>query len=412
MVTKFGKCMATLVLALTASPAFAALTQIQELTDPVAATATFGKAVAVNAANTQAFVGAPGDQHNGNLVQGSVFVYARSNGAWVKSQELVASDGQAGDYFGYSLAVSGSTLAIGAYLHTQQGAQSAGKVYIFTYANGTWTQAATIIASDYSEYDLFGFSVALDGGTLVVGAPHVSEAGAAYVFNLDTSAQWVQAQKLTADFPVSTGHFGRAVAVAGTTAAIGQTNDVTHTPGVVYIFNQSGGVWSQAQAIAPDTQSSEAGFALAMTTSAILVGAPAHTVGSNTNQGAAYVLRLSGGSWVNNQLVTILNGSAGDLFGSSVATRGIEAVIGAPQATISGQSQGAAYAYTTSNNQLSLLGRLTASNGATDDFFGTSVAVAPLTLTGNPKTYFVGAYGAENPNTVTSTGAAYVYQDQ
>eukprot|EP01043_Picozoa_sp_COSAG02_P085873 COSAG02_NODE_23442_length_718_cov_4.101777_1_plen_143_part_10 len=123
--------------------------------------------------------------------------------AWSK---LLASDGSQSDWFGNSVALDGEVLVVGAYLDDNAGGSNAGAVYVFVRdaGSGAWSEAQKLLASDGSQYDRFGISVALDGEVLVVGAyedddADGSNAGAVYVFVRDAgSGAWSEAQKLLA----------------------------------------------------------------------------------------------------------------------------------------------------------------------------------------------------------------------
>jgi hypothetical protein len=120
----------------------------------------FGYSLAVS--GSTAVVGAYGSKSN----TGAAYVFTRSGAAWSQQAELTASDGARGDYFGWSVAITGSTVLVGA-----MGSNNyAGAVYVFASSGATWSQQAELTASDGAEADFFGWSVALSGSTVVVGA--------------------------------------------------------------------------------------------------------------------------------------------------------------------------------------------------------------------------------------------------
>ena len=131
--------------------------------------------------------------------------------------KLVASDAAAGDKFGYSVAIDGDTLVVGAYAMDSDN----GSVYVFRTSDGgaTYGQVAKLTASDAAG-DKFGYSVAIDGATIVVGAPNGE---AAYVFlTTDGGATYGQVAKLTsADAAARYDSFGYSVAIAGDTVVSG-----------------------------------------------------------------------------------------------------------------------------------------------------------------------------------------------
>jgi len=157
---------------------------------------------------------------------GAVYVFTRSGGAWVEQAKLMASDAQASDQFGVSVSVSGDTAVIGADREAT-GGSNAGAVYVFTRSGGAWVEQAKLMASDAQANDVFGASVAVSGDTAVIGAYFEdtggSSAGAAYVFTRSGGA-WVEQAKLMASDAQASDVFGASVAVSGDTAVIGASN--------------------------------------------------------------------------------------------------------------------------------------------------------------------------------------------
>jgi len=141
-----------------------------------AASDWFGFSVAVSG-NTMV-VGAPDD----DVRTGSAYVFTGSGDGWSEAAKLAASDGDTNDIFGNSVAVSGATIVIGARFDDDNGSNS-GSVYVFTRSGDGWSEAAKLTASDGDVDDSFGFSVAISGSTIVVGAPRDDGfVGSAYVY--------------------------------------------------------------------------------------------------------------------------------------------------------------------------------------------------------------------------------------
>ena len=305
---------------------------------------------------------------------------------WVQQAELTASDGASGDEFGYSVAVSGSTAVVGAPTHTVGSNTQEGAAYVFVQSGTTWSQQAELTASDGAANDGFGWSVAVSGGTALVGNPgHTvgsnQSQGTAYVF-VQSGTTWNQQAELTASDGGQFYEFGNSVALQGSTAIVGSPGyaDGSNTDqGAVYVFVQSGTTWNQqAELTASDgTQSDNFGTSVALSGNTFVAGAPNHQVGSNASQGAAYVFVQSGTSWSQQAELTSSDGAANDEFSYSVAISGGTAVVGAPQHTVSSnQQQGAAYLFTQSGTSWSQQMELTASDGAAGDFLGFSTGIA------------------------------------
>jgi hypothetical protein len=114
-------------------------------------------------------------------------VFEKSDdGAWAQAAKLVAADGAMNDKFGKSVSVSGSTIVVGAFLDDDNGSNS-GSAYVFEKSDdGEWAQAAKLVAADGAAGDYFGESVSVSGSTIVFGARYDddkgSNSGSAYVF--------------------------------------------------------------------------------------------------------------------------------------------------------------------------------------------------------------------------------------
>ena len=148
-----------------------------------------------------------------------------------RSARLTASDHARGDQFGYSAAISGSTAVVGAYAKNS----STGAAYVFVHSGTGWSQQAKLTAPDGAAGDQFGYSAAISGTTAVVGAPGKNSfTGAAYVF-VRSGTAWSQQAELTASDAAVNDEFGWSVAISGTTAVLSAplTNSEA---GAAYVF--------------------------------------------------------------------------------------------------------------------------------------------------------------------------------
>lgn len=156
--------------------------------------------------------------------------------------EVTAPDGTAFDQFGYSVAVAGSTIVVGAPKPIAGGEAS---VYVFVRSGDTWKLVAEL--QDGAKDDDLGVSVSIsgDGGTIVVGAPDSTSNGTAYVF-VKPEGGW-QDSAPTAALTVSGGQIGLGGSVSisadGTTIAVGADDDRGLGPGAVYVFGRPAGGW-------------------------------------------------------------------------------------------------------------------------------------------------------------------------
>ena len=335
---------------------------------------------------TTAVVGVPGK--NGST--GAAYVFVHSGTHWSQQARLTASDGVAGDQFGFSVALSGDAAMVGApFKNTQTGA-----AYVFVRRGTGWHQQNRLTASGAAGGDWFGFSVALSGSTALVGAPQTnSSRGAAYVF-VRRGTAWHQQARLTAGDAAEEDNVGLSVAVSADTAVAGAPGQ-NGSSGAGYVFVRSGTAWyQQTRLTAGHTAAGDdLGTSVALSGNTALVGAP----GKSSSTGAVYVLVHGGTRWSQQARPTrptAADATAGDRFGFSMAVGGAGALVGAPG---KGSASGAAYVFVPSGAGWHQQARLSANDAAVSARFGFSVAFAGDTA-------LIGA-----PGTNGGAGAAYMF---
>jgi len=409
--------------------------------------------------------GVNGDQNN-NLApsSGAVYVFVRSGTTWSQQAYLKASNAQADDDFGTSVAISGDTVVVGA-----QGEDSAatgvdgdqgdnfstgansGAAYVFTRNGTTWSQQAYLKASNTGISDSFGRSVAVSGDTIVVGADGEDSAatgvdgsqgdnsaidsGAAYVFTRN-SGNWSQQAYLKASNTGAADRFGNSIALSGDTIVVGACNEDSNATGVdgdqndnsktysgaAYVFARRGGTWSQQAYLKASNTDAEDFFGWSVSVSGDLFVVGAYLEDSNatgvngdqgnnfaTNSGAAYAFTLNGDTWSQQAYLKASNTDGGDSFGQSVAVSGNTVVVGAIGEE---NTAGAAYVFTRSGTTWSQQAYLKASNTETGDYFGISVAVSGDTVAVGAMredSNAIGVNGDQNDNSAADSGAAYVF---
>ncbi len=376
----------------------------------------FGYAVAVD--GDIAVIGAYQDDDNG-ADSGAAYIFTRNDGVWDDGVKLTASDGAAYDNFGISVAVDGdtNTVVVGAPGDDGAGADS-GSVYVFVKPFGGWatsTETAKLTASDGAALDYFGYSAAVDGDTVLVGAYQdddeendSEDSGSAYIF-VKPVGGWVAtstAAKLTASDGADDDWFGVSVALDGNTAVIGASGDDDKgiDSGSVYVFVKPSGAWAdgnetdklpasdgEAQdnfgySVAVDVDTVEVSGA-EVEVATVVVGAYQHdpidphsdpdSPSYLLDAGAAYVFtRDSVGVWDGGEKLTADDGDALDYFGYSVAVDVDTVVVGAYGDDDNGSASGSAYVFTwDSNGEWSQKKKLTDEDGEAGDWFGYSVAV-------------------------------------
>jgi hypothetical protein len=278
-----------------------------------------GYAVAVSGAVIA--VGAPGHS-GGGVASGVVYIFTRLNGVWSQTQELAPAAGRAGDSFGFSLDLQGDTLIVGA-PGRDGDASISGAVYVYKDIAGVWTEQQELTVPASTTSSALGRSVDLDGDQLAAGADGLwsVSAGAAYIFT-QSSGVWSQSAELDPSADSDPLNMGYAVALSGDTAMAGSWVAGAFE-GRVWVFTRSGTTWSQSQVISgPVGKRGQFGGRLILSGDTAFVTANSETVGANEWQGAVHVLKRTGSAWSEVQLLTLDGGVAGEEFGFGTSLSG------------------------------------------------------------------------------------------
>jgi Ca2+-binding RTX toxin-like protein len=209
--------------------------QVAKLIDPDGGQYNyFGNSVAID--GDTVIIGAK----SSDSAKGSAWIFQEIVGNWEMIAKLMASDGANGDNFGQSVAIDGDTVIIGAGLDDTEKGYDSGSAYIFREVSpGTWEQVTKLTASDGADSDLFGYSVGIDGGMLIVGAQSDTEGndvakGSAYIFQELSFGNWQEAAKLNASDGTAYGYFGQSLAIDSGRILVGARGDAcVFTGGVV-----------------------------------------------------------------------------------------------------------------------------------------------------------------------------------
>ncbi len=321
-------------------------------------------------------------------------------------QQVSASDPGHGHRFGYAAAIDDDTLAIGAYQDKDLGFR-AGAVYIFTRAGDSWTEVAKLKASDGAEGDEFGASVAVQGDTLLVGAPRHDalgqDSGAAYVFQRSGDT-WAQATKIVPRTIGASDLFGHAVSLSGDTAVVGAPQDDTRfsNAGMAYVFQRTASGWiEQARLYAADAGGGDyLGHSAAISGNHVVLGAPFYDTPEAPNRGSAYIFERVGSAWTQTAQLEPLHSPRDSLVGFSVAIDGETALLGAFRSNI-GHQFGEVHAFVKSGSEWVYEAGMQPADGADADRFGHAVALA-----GD-----VALIGAPTDDTHTyNGGSAYIFE--
>ena len=349
-----------------------------------AAQDSFGYSVALS--NETALIGAIGDDDKGGI-SGSVYVYVRSNGVWIEQAKLTASDGEAGDYFGNSVALDGDTAIIGSYNSNA----SSGSAYVFTRIGATWTEQTKLTGSASS---YFGRSVSISDDTVVIGAPGHSyeftwRSGSAYVFTRSGST-WTEQAILAASDRGESDSFGSNVSISGNTVAVSSSNNY----GSVYVFTRSGPAWEEQAKLSPSDTAEGFGASLSIADNTVLIGAPFDD-DNGTFSGSVFVFTRSGAIWTEQGKLYPSDTNMGAAFGRGVAIYSDKAVISG-----GGGDGGWVYIFTRSGSIWTQQAKLNPSDAVAGDYFsGDTIAIfGNIFLT-----------GARRGDYTTDNGSAYIF---
>ncbi len=399
---------------------------------------------------------------------------------WSQEAYVKASNTGVGDYFGSSVAIDGDTMVIGAVGEassatgvdgdqTDNSVGECGAVYVFVRSGNVWSQQAYLKAGHAAEVLAFGVSVAVSGDTVVVGSGSDSGAvgvngsetdngavrsGAAYVF-VRNGASWSRQAFLKASNAQAGDDFGNNVSIFEDTIVVGapgedsgatgvnsnQDDNSASGSGAAYVFQRSGGVWSQqAYLKASNTGAGDSfGESLSVFGETLVVGAlnedsvargvdQDQTNNAGLNSGAAYVFVRSGTSWSQQAYLKASNtetgGGFGDSFGCSVAVSGDTVLVGAAhedsnatgvngdQSNNAYYDSGAAYVFARSGTSWSQQAYLKASNPTFYETFGRALSLSGDVIVVGASvedSNATGVNGDQTNNSAEDSGAAYVF---
>ncbi|MDY0339850.1 MAG: Ig-like domain-containing protein [Coriobacteriia bacterium] len=363
----------------------------------------FGTAVAID--GDTAVVGAYYEGEVGNTC-GSAYVFVRSGAEWEEQQKLTAYDGKDTDHFGYSVAIDGDAVIVGAPDESEMGNNS-GSAYVFVRSDTTWELQQKLTALDGSDGDRFGYSVAIDGDTAIAGAllddDKGTDSGSAYVF-VRSRAEWEEQCKLIATDGVAGLKFGTSIAIDGGTVIVAARfdDDKGTNSGSAYVFVRAGEQWTQRRKLTAvdGLADDEFGSSVAIDGGTAIVGARFDD-DKGTDSGSAYVFVRVGERWIQQRKLIAADGAPDHWFGTSVAIDGDTAIVGACLDDDKGTNSGSAYVFVRSGTTWEDQRKLTAPDSVPDHWFGASVDI-------DGNTVIVGAYGGDDKG--KDSGSAYFAQ--
>jgi WD40 repeat protein len=343
-------------------------------------------------------VGTPYDDDNGSN-SGSAYLFDASTG--VELSKLLPSDGVANAEFGFSIAINNGIVAVGAKGDSENGA-NAGAAYLFDAATGT--QLFKLLPNDGAAGDEFGNSISIENGIVAVGAWRADEfgdaSGAAYLFDASTGNQL---DKLLPDSGNNFQTFGVSVAMDGGTVAVGARTYFVlgegYTFAKAYLFDILTG--DQINVLQPDILNFNGDLGghfadcIDINNGLVAVGAPNRSVYFD-HSGAAYIFDVSTGEQIS--FIVPDDGHDRDNFGISISIDNGTVAIGAHQDDDNGFNSGSAYLYDALTG--TELNKLLASDGAIFDLYGCSIAIDGNSV----------AIGAkDDDDNGDNSGSAYIY---
>jgi uncharacterized cupin superfamily protein len=351
--------------------------------------------------------------------------YAQS---WNEVIRVTASKPDGGNKFGGSVSIFGDWAIVGAPYNGLDENESdyeryAGSAYIFKKdTQGNWTQTQKICGAKRYSDQFFGCSVSISDKYIIVGAfgkgltnpkqtyaAFKEKAGAAYIFEKNSAGVWKESQRLTASEIGFEYKFGYSVSISGEYAIVGADRSKTYlVNGAAFIFERKAdGTWTEVQKLAPTNgeKYDEFGQNVCISGNYALVGAQKFVVGETNYVGAVHVYeRSSKGTWKEAQRLTASDMTRKNHFGESISISGDYIVVGAYGSKTKEVSKGAAYIFKkSSKGKWKESQKLIASNGLSDDSFGTSVSMSGKYLV-------IGAEGCDVGAKLKDAGSAYVFE--
>jgi hypothetical protein len=280
---------------------------------------------------------------------GAVYVFVRNAGTWTQQQRLVSSDGEPRDLFGYALALQGDTLAIGANLEGNLNTRT-GAVYMFQRNGTVWSEKQKLKAAEPHTSSQFGNVLSLWDDTLVISAGEdntpARRSGEVYVFQR-TGERWTERQQLLPSPISELALFGYSTALRGDRLLVGAPRlDLMSFPdaphGDVYVYDRVDGEFRLSTKLAAPvaTRSDYFGSGVALTDDTILVGACGDAsnarglghdsrVGDAPRSGAAYLYARKEDDWEQSAYLKASNAESQDGFGCAVTLSDELAIVSA-----------------------------------------------------------------------------------
>ncbi|MDP7087592.1 MAG: FG-GAP repeat protein [Phycisphaerales bacterium] len=352
--------------------------EVQEINpNDVAEYGSFGIDLALD--GDTVVIGSPGNDFLG-LDSGVSWVFVRGcDGEFTELQTVIGSDTAWFDEFGYSTALHGEVMVVGSRHHDAGSEVDSGAAYVFAPDDdGTWIETAKLTAPSPEMGASFGWSVATDGDTIVIGANKADgDEGRVYVFDRDGD-NWIFTAELVGSGIDAGDHFGRAVDVDGDTIAVGCPYYAagcggSNRCGSLFIFDLDEGVWGEVDRLTPSDQANEDYFGWKVSIDGDrLLTTSIYDDDMGWQSGSGYVFDRIDGVWTEQFKLVPSNGDVQDMAGQCCRLQGDVAVLGG---WYGNDDKGAAWVWRQNGSVWSEVAELNASDGQTSDIFGRSIGL-------------------------------------
>ena len=333
---------------------------------------------------------------------GSVEVFRLEAGDWTWSQRLTPSQAEAHEFFSRSITLDANRALIGAYGHDTDAGNNSGYVYDFRFDGNQWSEHGILEASDRGAGDWFGWDVAMEGTIAAVGAQSADGVGAVYVFRF-TNDEWVEEQKLSPELGAGSALFGHSLAMEGGRILVGA--NVADGTGAAYIYVHDGQAWVLDQKLVPPLgiAGDRFGEYVAIRSSYLLVSATDENGGA-AESGAVHVYWFDGADWLHTHRLVPSDPLQDAAFGGTLALGKNFAIVDATLQNDIGESAGQAYAFLFNGMSWSEVARLRPAEVDEIDHFGSAVAI-------DGGQVLIGARGDDDPcgGGICLAGAVYVF---
>jgi hypothetical protein len=302
--------------------------------------------------------------------------------SWAQQPTLTSEDGGFAA-FGVFVKIDGTTALVSDHWFGSDSKPQHGKAFVFDLQDGVWVRGQGLVPSTTTAFGFFGFGSALQGETILIGAPREPR-GAVYAW-ARSGETWSQTQRLEpADAEIGDG-FGAAIALDGDLAVIGAPVDGTLGPsvGAAYVYRRENGSWTEEAKLYPEQFSPGASFgdAVAVEAETIVVGAPA-TDAEPAAAGRAHVFVRTANTWTEQTpALEADDPTENDAFGRAIAISASDLVIGAPfNGHAEARLPGVVHWFSRDTDAMEHLGKIAHATPSAGDELGVSLSLSGAAL--------------------------------